>query len=64
MQMVLFRIVLASTTGCGKESMCQAVQIELADLRSTLTRTKDDENQLIALVARPISSAISRKVLP
>ena len=50
--MLLIPIALVSVTGCVTESTYQAAQIELADLRSTLTRTKDDVDQLTAQVAR------------
>jgi hypothetical protein len=49
---ILFCIALASLTACVKESTYQAVQMETAELRSTLTATKDDVNQLKAQAAR------------
>lgn len=52
MQRVLFCVVYAAITGCVKESTYQAVQMEIAEVRSTLTRTKDDVNQLTVQAAR------------
>jgi hypothetical protein len=49
---ILFCVALASFTACVKESTYQAVQMETAELRSTLTVTKDDVNQLTAQAAR------------
>ena len=50
-RVVLFCITLSTITACVKESTYQAVQMETAELRRTLTATKDEVNQLTAQAA-------------
>jgi small-conductance mechanosensitive channel len=52
MQIVLCCVALPAISGCVKESTYQAVQMETAEIRRTLTATKDDVNQLTAQAAR------------
>src|SRR5262245_53782666 len=52
LSVILCCIVLVTTTACVQESTYQAVQVEIADLRSQLTATKDEVSQLTAQAAR------------
>jgi SepF-like predicted cell division protein (DUF552 family) len=51
-QIVPFCVSLLSITACVQESTYQAVQMEIAEVRRTLTREKDDVNLLKAQAAR------------